>query len=336
MNSADRWISSQRTHARANTSPLCQVDTGICASREIPAGKSKRTSRSSPAGPRGDADQSQRLRDLPRHRAGLFEPGQHRRRLPQQIDRAGHVLERPVEPVAELGDPPPLPDRTPRRRAGPGRGRTGCRRAARSGSGSRRAAARRTRRWADTPRRPPAPRGRRCDWPDAPAPGRCPAAPRRVRGRGTRSAPPPPGSRPWRGRSSCRRPGSPCSGSLRGVGPPDHGPLDAAVLVAQRDLQVEDVLAVALEAEMARLDHPGMDRPHRDLVDLRALDPEEVGHARQDRIRGRSAPGVPAGPVRSVEPDGLEPGMAVGRTPHCSAISRSNQWACGQSDVSAG
>ena len=64
----------------------------------------------------------------------------------------------------------------------------------------------------------------------------------------------------------------------------DQGPLDAAVLVAQRDLQVEDVLAVALEAEVARLDDAGVDRPDGDLVDLLALDPEEVGHARQDRV----------------------------------------------------
>ena len=59
----------------------------------------------------------------------------------------------------------------------------------------------------------------------------------------------------------------------------DEGPLDAAMLVAERDLQVKDLLAVALEAEMSRLDDAGVNRADRDLVDLLAFDPEEVGDA---------------------------------------------------------
>ncbi len=61
--------------------------------------------------------------------------------------------------------------------------------------------------------------------------------------------------------------------------PADERPLDAAVLVAERDLQVEDLLAVALEAEVPRLDDAGVDRADRDLVDLLALDAVEVGDA---------------------------------------------------------
>ena len=59
----------------------------------------------------------------------------------------------------------------------------------------------------------------------------------------------------------------------------DERPLDAAVLVAERDLEVEDLLAVALEAEVPRLDDAGVDRADRDLVDLLALDAVEVGDA---------------------------------------------------------
>ena len=57
-------------------------------------------------------------------------------------------------------------------------------------------------------------------------------------------------------------------------------PLGAAVLVPQDDLEVEHLLAVALEAEVARLDHPRVDGPDRDLVDLLARHLEEVRDAR--------------------------------------------------------
>jgi hypothetical protein len=91
------------------------------------------------------------------------------------------------------------------------------------------------------------------------------------------------------------------------VGPADQRPLDPAMLVAERDLEVEDLLAVALEAEVARLDHSGVHRPDGDLVDSLALDAEEVGDARRRRRIGRvlSAP-------RRVVADRLEPGMPDG------------------------
>jgi hypothetical protein len=64
------------------------------------------------------------------------------------------------------------------------------------------------------------------------------------------------------------------------------------VLIAERDLEVEDLLAVALEAEVAGLDDAGVDRADGDLVDLLAFHAEEVGHAgNRVAVRG-TAPGV--------------------------------------------
>ena len=75
---------------------------------------------------------------------------------------------------------------------------------------------------------------------------------------------------------------------VRLVGPADERPLDAAMLVAQRDLQVKDVLAVALEAEMSRLDDAGMHGPDGDLVDLVALNAKESSRGCAWRQRRRA------------------------------------------------
>ena len=62
--------------------------------------------------------------------------------------------------------------------------------------------------------------------------------------------------------------------------------LHSAVLVAERDLEVEDLLAVALKAEVSRLDDPGVHGADGHLVHLLALDAIEVGHAyRGDLVR---------------------------------------------------
>src|SRR5439155_17063555 len=79
------------------------------------------------------------------------------------------------------------------------------------------------------------------------------------------------------------------------VGAAAQRALDAAVLVPERDFQMYDPLAVAVEAEMARLDDPGMHRPDGHLMDLGAVNREELGIA--DRwAAGREAyrlqPGV--------------------------------------------
>ena len=52
-------------------------------------------------------------------------------------------------------------------------------------------------------------------------------------------------------------------------------PLDAAMLVAEHDLEKQHLLAVGLKAEVSRLDDAGVHRPDRDLVDLLPLDAEE-------------------------------------------------------------
>ncbi len=96
-----------------------------------------------------------------------------------------------------------------------------------------------------------------------------------------------------------------------GVGAADHRSLDAAVLVAERDLQVEDVFAVALEAEVARLDDAGVYRPDCHFVNGFALDPVKVHHADERLLSWRPAPGIVAGTVGSVEADRLEPRMAA-------------------------
>jgi hypothetical protein len=88
-------------------------------------------------------------------------------------------------------------------------------------------------------------------------------------------------------------------GEMDGVlmGPAAQRLLDAAVLVAERDFEMQHALAVAAEAEMPRLDDAGMHRPDRDLVDLLAADPEEIDAA-------------DLGPARR-ETDRLQPRMAL-------------------------
>ena len=50
------------------------------------------------------------------------------------------------------------------------------------------------------------------------------------------------------------------------------GALEAAVLVEEARVEVEDPLADEVEAEVPRLDHAGVDRADRDLVRVAALD----------------------------------------------------------------
>ena len=47
--------------------------------------------------------------------------------------------------------------------------------------------------------------------------------------------------------------------------------LEATVLVEEPRVEVEDLLAHEVEAEVPRLDHAGVDRPHRHLVRIAAL-----------------------------------------------------------------
>src|SRR5260370_18233520 len=74
---------------------------------------------------------------------------------------------------------------------------------------------------------------------------------------------------------------------------------DAAVQLAEGDIEMEDPNAVTVEAEMPRLDDPGMDRADRDLMHLGTGNLEEIGIADR-RAAGREAhrlqPGVPLRP----------------------------------------
>ena len=65
------------------------------------------------------------------------------------------------------------------------------------------------------------------------------------------------------------------------VGPPTSVHLDASMLIAERDLEMKDILAMTLETEMARLDDTRVDGPDGDLVDLRAGHGEEVDDPRR-------------------------------------------------------
>ena len=95
--------------------------------------------------------------------------------------------------------------------------------------------------------------------------------------------------------------------SVRFVGPPSEGPLDAAMLIAERDLEVKDLFAVALEPEVPGLDHAGVDRTDGHLVHLVPLDPEEIRHPGKDCGVVRPVPGVEARAIRVMEADRLQP-----------------------------
>jgi hypothetical protein len=67
--------------------------------------------------------------------------------------------------------------------------------------------------------------------------------------------------------------------------------LDAAVLVAELDLQVVHLLAMAHEAEVPGLDHAGVDRADADLMHLLPAHHEErVARPCAAGVRPRSAP----------------------------------------------
>ncbi len=85
-----------------------------------------------------------------------------------------------------------------------------------------------------------------------------------------------------------------------------------AVLITQRDLQVKDLLAMALEAEMPRLDHARVNRTNRDLVDLFPFNPEKVHDPNNRIFARRPVPRVMAGSIRAMKPNRLEPGMPFG------------------------
>ena len=93
---------------------------------------------------------------------------------------------------------------------------------------------------------------------------------------------------------------------------PDERGLDAAVLIAEGDLEMEDVLAMTLETEVAGLDDARVDGPDGDLVDFGSGHGEEVDDTGQNRRSRLPAPRVATGAIRVMEADGLHPGMSLG------------------------
>ena len=87
--------------------------------------------------------------------------------------------------------------------------------------------------------------------------------------------------------------------------------LHAAVLVSERDLEMDHTLSVALEPEMSRLDDARVHGSDPDFVDFFPLDFEEIGDSRNQGITLRPVPSVAAGTVRLVVSDRLEPGMPL-------------------------
>ena len=79
--------------------------------------------------------------------------------------------------------------------------------------------------------------------------------------------------------------GGMCDGAVAGeglrivdgarIGAAQHRSLHTAVLIAQRDFQMVDGLAVTLEAKMARFDDAGMNRTDGDFVNFVAGHPKE-------------------------------------------------------------
>ena len=287
-----------------------------------------------PRGARRQPHQPQLPRDLLRDRARSPRSGPAPTTVPEQVHRPRGVPQGGA-PAASTGSPAPLRRCRRRRRPdGSGRGRSGSRTGARV-------------RFRKSPRSRPQNEavGRK---PTSPA--SAPRSPMWLASRSSSSAMPrrhwaragartpdsasTAGSRRWRGRCSCRRPASRRGGWCACVGPPTQRPLDAAVLVAERDLEVEHLLAVALEAEVAGLDDAGVDGARPPPRGSRRPRP---GSSPSPRPPARSPSRRPRRGRRygGMEPHRLEPGVPLAaRSPYCSAISRSNRCTCGQSGVS--
>src|ERR1700722_3483189 len=79
------------------------------------------------------------------------------------------------------------------------------------------------------------------------------------------------------------------------------------MLITERDLQVEHLLSVALEAKMPRLNDPGMDGTNGNFVNLFPFNAVEICHTNERFFSGFPAPGIVSGTIRLVKPDRLEP-----------------------------
>ncbi|OQA10279.1 MAG: hypothetical protein BWY66_00225 [bacterium ADurb.Bin374] len=68
------------------------------------------------------------------------------------------------------------------------------------------------------------------------------------------------------------------------VGTSGQCPLDAAMLISERDLEMEHLFPVALEPEMARLDDACVHGADSHFVNFLALDAEEIRNSRNPRL----------------------------------------------------
>ena len=94
------------------------------------------------------------------------------------------------------------------------------------------------------------------------------------------------------------------------VGPANERSLDATMLVSEGDLEMKNVFAVTLEAEMPGLDDAGVNRPHRDFVNLVTFDSKEIGDTDLRVFIAIAAPRVMAGAIGIVKANRLEPRVA--------------------------
>ena len=63
------------------------------------------------------------------------------------------------------------------------------------------------------------------------------------------------------------------------AGTSDECAFNSAMLIAKRNLQMKDILAMTLEAKMTGLDNSGVYWAYRDFVDLIPSHREEIGDA---------------------------------------------------------
>src|SRR4051812_14305500 len=261
-----------------------------------------------PRGPRRGTREAQRRRHLARHPSRPLEAFHRRGRLPEQLDRRPAVGEGALEAFEELAHPRlvEIEGRAPRAdQAAPEAAAADLRRQveevaadpAAVGGGRQEADVAGER--AEVAGVAGQPLELQSDPPQRRPPRRRPAAGERLDDLAVRRA--------VADRRVARRGLEIMDGpAIRSAG---ERPFDPPVLVAEADLEMEDVLAMALEAEVPGLDDAGMHRADPHLVDLRALDAIEVDDAGNP---GRGGARTPEG---RLEADRLEPRMSFRTEP---------------------
>ena len=283
----------------------------------MPAGKSWRTSRSTPQAAGGQPDQAQSFAVFARDRAGILESRLHRRASP----RAARPPRR--RPASAGSSRPPSARACGRRRpqaTPPGRTSPRPNRLPHNSAVVFRKSPRKRpqydggRQKADIAGQ--GPQVARYGWPAVPAPSAMPRS-ACARSGGSRT-----GQRLDRlaigrrvARSRCRRPASPSVVDRALVGPADQRPLDPAMLVAERDLQVKHVLAMALEAEVPGSMTPACTGPTATSWISSPSTWKIIGHAGMIGSSVRPPPGVVTGPIGAMKADRLEPRMPFGNDP---------------------